>query len=49
MEGGPLGYGGVGMGKAPADGPVWRNQSLREPDCQRCEFRRSLARLTDTV
>ena len=45
----PLGYAGVGMGKDPADGPVWRNQPLREPDCRRCEFRRSLARLTDRV
>ena len=34
-------------GRLPRVAPGWKGQPLREPDCRRCEFRRSLARLTD--
>ena len=43
------GHPGVGMEEGSRGRPGWRSWSLRESDCQRGEFWRSLARLTDTV
>ena len=43
------GHAGVGMEERSRGRAGWRTQPLREPECQRGEFRRSLARLTGTV
>ena len=42
------GYAGVGMEEGSCGRAGWRTQLLRESDCRRGEFRRGLARLTDT-